>query len=332
MILLFFNKYFISFGTKNLTMRYTAKLFFLYAIIFFTSNTISSAQIFDKTRGKQLQKLLNMPVTVYTDNAGPYTDRLKAAFKDYWKISTYQFVNISGGLPSNTVEGSPVFMPAIVGMTVRGHDAGMNHPFYVFGEALSSGAVYGEGIVAAFPINAYHNEFDVKQDFMYANCMLRLPYIVYNLQDMLSYLKSNGNEKGYEKYIEEKSKRLATKTLLIPADITKEWDINPNATALFKDKISAGRKPMKPIMELLLDESSISFNGKYKVITTAEIIKLEQSADADKYAVFLPAIDQKKYLMVYDLKTKELLYYEYANMGMRIKEKDFEKMNKAAGL
>ena len=37
-------------------------------------------------------------------------------------------------------------------------------------------------------------------------------------------------------------------------------------------------------------------------------------------------------VLVYDLKTRELLYYDHVNMGMKIKEKDFDKLNKAAGL
>ena len=67
-------------------------------------------------------------------------------------------------------------------------------------------------------------------------------------------------------------------------------------------------------------------------MTDTEIMKLEQSPDADKYTLFLPALDQQKFLMVYDLKTKELLYFDMVIMSMKIKGKDFEKLNKAAGL
>jgi hypothetical protein len=111
-----------------------------------------------------------------------------------------------------------------------------------------------------------------------------------------------------------------------------EWDVNPNTTALMKANLDAGKKQMKAIMAAVLDPASISYAGKYKIMTTADILTLEQGPEAGKYALFLPAIDNKKYMMVYDLKTKELLYNETVTMGMRIKDKDFDKLNKAAGL
>ena len=312
-------------------MKNTSR-FILCSVLSFSILTSSFAQIFDKSRGKNLQKLISSPVTVYTYGDGQYSERLKAAFKDYWKITPYSFVNISGGIPKME-EGGAVFMPAIVGIIKDGNNRGINYPFYVFGEAGSSGSVSGEAIVAAFPINAYHNEFNpVSDDNMYEGSMLRLPYIVYNLHDMVMFLKKNGNEKGYEKYIEEKSTRLAGKTLIIPAAITKEWDINPTSTALFKNNMNAAKKPMRAMMSTLLDEDAISFSGKYKIMSDAEIMKIEQSPDADKYAIFLPALDQQKYLLVFDLKTKELLYYDMVIMSMKIKGKDFDKINKAAGL
>jgi hypothetical protein len=304
-----------------------------YSTVLASLFTLSvQAQIFDKTRGKNVQKLFNQPTHVYTGGKGAYTDRLTAAFTSYWKITPFEYHDITNGLPS-LESGSSVFMPAVVGLTVRDHATSMNNPFYVFGEAGSSGKVDGEAIVAAFPINGFHYEFDVKDEAnMFSRTLLRLPYIIYNLHDMLTYLKINGDEKGYFKTIDAKNSRIAGKTLLIPADLTTEWDVNPNTTALMKGKMEAGRKDMKPIMAAVLNESDISFGGKYKVMKTEDIIKLEQSPEASKYTLFLPAIDNKKYILVYDLATKELLYYEDVNMSMKIKEKDFDKLNKAAGL
>jgi hypothetical protein len=299
----------------------------LVNLVIFSAN----AQIFDKTRGKNVQRLYNQKTYVYAFGKGDYTDRIMAAFNNYWKITPFEFKDISTGLPTLEEESS-VFGPAVVGLTVRDHATSMNNPFYIFGEAGTSGRFNGEGIVAAFPINGFHYEFDVRATNMYSRSLLRLPYMVYNLNDMLTYLKTNGNEKGYYKTIDDKNSRIAGKTLLIPSDLTTEWDVNPTTTALMKGKLEAGQKEMKPIMAAVLDEGDISFGGKYKVMKTEDILKLEAGPDADKYTLFLPAIDNKKYIMVYDLKTKELLYYEHVNMGMRIKSKDFDKLNKAAGL
>jgi hypothetical protein len=290
-----------------------------------------NAQIFDKTRGKNVQRLYNQKTYVYSFGKGTYTDRMTAAFNSYWKITPFEFKDISLGLPTLEEESS-VFGPAVVGLTVRDHATAMNNPFYIFGEAGTSGKLNGEGIVAAFPINGFHYEFDVRATNMYDRSLLRLPYMIYNLNDMLSYLKTNGDEKGYYKTVDAKNTRIAGKTLLIPSDLVTEWDVNPTTTALMKGKLEAGQKEMKPIMAAVLDEGDISFGGKYKVIKTEDILKLEQGPDADKYTLFLPAIDNKKYIMVYDLKTKELLYYEHVNMSMRIKGKDFDKLNNAAGL
>lgn len=312
-------------------MTIVIRVLLLFFFTFLLNLPSLDAQVFDKTKGKNVERLYNQETQVYTYGQGAYTERIKKAFEQYWKITAYKIHDIKNGLPKLADE-STVFMPAVVGLSVRDHATSMNHPFYIFGEAGSSGRPNANGIVAAFPINGFHNEFDVTSDSMYQGSLLRIPYIVHTLNDMLTYLKTNGDEKGFYKTIEAKSTRIAGKTLLIPAELIKEYDVNPNSTALMKANLDAGKKPMKSIMAAVLDQSSIRFNGKYKILPAAEIMKLEQSADAGKYSIFLPAIDHKKFMMVFDLQTKELLYYEFSNMGMKIKEKDFEKLNKAAGL
>jgi len=289
------------------------------------------AQIFDKTKGKNVQKLYNQPVHVYTYGKGAYHERLAAAFNTYWKVTAFELHDYSKGLQPMP-SGSSVFMPAVVGLTVRDHATSMNHPFYVFGESTASGSVYGNGIVTAFPINGFHYELDVTADSLFNRSLLRVPYIVQTMNEMLTHLKTNGSDDGYFKMVDARSSRISKKTMLIPAELLKEWDVNPNTTALMKANLDAGKKSMKPIMAAVMEESAISYSGKYKIMSTADIIKLEQSAEAENYTLFLPAINDKKYMMVFDLKTRELLYYETTSMGMKIKSKDFDKLNKAMGL
>jgi hypothetical protein len=313
-------------------MKSSGKFFMGFTVLFVVCTTTSFAQIFDKNKGKNVQKLIAKTTHVYTYGKAAYTERLKISFNNYWNVSAFEFHDISGGLPSMDDE-SAVFMPAVVSLTVRDNETAMNSPFFVYGEAGKSGMVSGEAIVAAFPVNAFHYEFDVlNENNMYSRSLLRLPYMVYCLNDMLTYIKNNGSDNGYFKTIDKKTERIAGKTMIIPADLTSEWDVNPNTTALMKNRMEAGRKPMKAIMAKVLDESDISFNGKYKIMKTEDIIKLEQTTEADKYTLFLPAISNSKYVMVFDLKTKELLYYDKVVMGMRVKDKDFDKLNKAAGL
>ncbi|WP_207494416.1 hypothetical protein [Aridibaculum aurantiacum] len=311
-------------------MNTTKKLtYLLLAMMLFNASSFS--QIYDKTKGKNVQAILTRPVMVHTAGDQNYVARLKEAFNAWWKVSPFQFLDDTKG-PGETSAETTVFRPVVVGLTVRGNETSMNHPFFVYAEQGTSGRVNGEGIVVAFPINGFHYEFDVTSEQMYNHSFLRLPYMVANLNEMITHLKNNGSEKDYLKTVAQRTSKLASKTLIIPADLLKEWNVNPNTTALMKGNLEAGKKPIKPINAAILEASAITYSGKYKIMSTEEIVKLEQSEDADKYALFLPAIDHHKYILVYDLKTKELLYQDDVTMSMKVKEKDFEKLAKAAGL
>jgi hypothetical protein len=227
-------------------------------------------------------------------------------------------------------EGSVIFLPIVVGLKVRDHETSMNNPFFIL--SGTGTAPDPEMIIAAMPINGFHYEFNVKSDSMYNGSLLRLPYIVYNLNDMVSYLKANGDDKGYFSTIDAKNSRIASKTLLIPSELLNKWDVGPNTIAMMKASLDAGRKSSKSIMHAILEQSDITYKGKYKVMSTEEIMKLEATPAAADYALFLPAIDNHRYFMVYDLKTKEMLYYDMVKMGMEVKSKDFDKLNKAVGL
>ncbi len=289
----------------------------------------NSRGIFDKSNKKMVQQLLDKTTTVYTSGKGPYAERLKEAFKNHWKINTFQFTDDASkkSIEANSAVLKPVIIYTING---RGNATSQNYPFYVYAQADKDGEISMESVIAAVPVNLYY-EFDVLSDSnMYNRSLLRLPYMVRTLNEMLTYIKTHGNDKGYYDSIEARSARIGSKTLIIPSDLIKEWDVNPNMTGLMKS-IEKGRKPMKAIMYNVLEESAISYGGKYKIMSNEDIMKLETGPDADKYALFLPAISDKKYVEVYDLKTKELLYFEETMMSMKIKSKDFDKLNKAAG-
>jgi len=304
-------------------------------ILFFISllsiTGIAEGQFFDKSRGKNVMRLIQSPVIVHATQSAAFNARLKKAFTDYWKISPFEFYDEGKTYETEKKESYAVFMPGIIGLNVRGHETSMNNPFFVFGEARTNGKLADDAFIAVFPINGFHYEFDPKATNYFDRSALRIPYMVYNLNDMLTYLKDKEKDNGYDDYINAKTARLAKKTLLIPKDLVTEWDVNPATTALMKGRVEAGQKDMKEIKAAVLDEGDISYEGKFKVLSNEEIMKLESGADAGNYAIFLPAIDNHKYLMAFDLSTKELLYFEKVTMGMRIKGKDFEKMNKAIG-
>jgi hypothetical protein len=309
----------------------TVKRLFLAAVLVASCFSQASAQIFDQTKGKYVRKLYNQPVHVYSYGTGAYADRLKTAFETYWKVTPFQLHDISKGYPT-LEEESTVFAPVVVGLVVRDHATSMNHPFYVYAEAGKSGKISGNNIVAALPINGFHYEFDITNPGnMYANSLLRIPYMVATTNDMVTYVKANENDKGYFKAVDARTAKLSSKTMLIPSELLTEYNMGPNTTALMKGKIEPGFTGGRAAMGAILEQSAITYAGKYKIMPTAEIMKLETSPDAGKYALFLPAIDQHKYIMVYDLQTRELMYFDHVTMGMKVKEKDFEKLNKAAG-
>jgi hypothetical protein len=290
----------------------------------------SSAQIFDHTKGKFVNKLLNQNLIVCSYGKGAYNQRLTEAFTNYWKATPFKIYDTKYDLPSFDDE-STIFMPIVLGLKVRDHETSMNNPFYLLA-ATGTKRLDPEMIIAAMPINGFHYEFDVKSDSMYNGSLLRLPYMVYNLNDMVTWLKTNGDDKGYFSSIEAKNSRIASKTLLIPSELLNKWDVGPNTMAMMKASVEAGKKSSKSIMHAILEQSDITYKGKYKVMSSAEIMKLETTPEAGNYALFLPAIDNHRYFMVYDLKTKEMLYYDMVKMGMEVKSKDFDKLSKAVGL
>jgi hypothetical protein len=294
------------------------------------SGTSSSAQIFDFTKGKKAEKLINQNLIVCSYGKGAYNQRLTDAFNAYWKVTPFKIYDTKYNLPSFE-EGSTIFMPIVYGLKVRDHETSMNNPFYILA-GTGSARPDPDMIVAAMPINGFHYEFNVKSDSMYNGSLLRLPYLVYNLNDMISHLKTKGDDKGYFSAIEAKNTRIASKTMLIPSELLDKWDVGPNTMAMMKASLEAGKKSTKSIMHAILERADITYKGKYKIMSSADIMKLEATEEAANYTLFLPAIDNHRYFMVYDLKTKEMLYYDMVKMGMEVKSKDFDKLNKAVGL
>lgn len=285
--------------------------------------------IFDKSNGKMVQQIVQHNTIVDIPCKGAYASRLKESFKKYWTVNEVKFTD-EGAKPEPQ---SAIFKPYIVNyLSSQGNETGANFPYFMYGQTDKDGFIGFDQMIAVFPITIYY-EFNVLSDTnMYNATLLRLPYMVNTLNEMVNYLKTHGNDKGFTDTIEARGSRIAGKTMIIPADVIKEWNANPNMTALMSNNMNKGRKPMKERMWNILDESDISFAGKFKIMTNEEIMKLENSPEAGQYTIFLPAVDDKKYLEVYDLKTKELLYFEDIKMSVKIKSKDFERINKVAGL
>ena len=305
---------------------------------------ISSAQVFIKEGEKNLKKMLSRTVSVETGFNEEYNRRMSKAFKDYWSvtpfISRYESDSAGKKVAESALKNTDelftkftYFKPQVISVENKNNfksttfvSSGIYRPYFIFGMNESYIEAKFEDMGVKFFVDAFYYEFDATNTKnAFQRCLLRLPYMVYNLNDMLTYYKKNNSTKGYESYVDEKAKRIATKTLLIPKNLFTEYDVVPNSNALN----TTNQK--KTYFASILDIDKIGYSGKYLIKTADEIMKLEQSPEAGNYALFMPALDDKKYMMVYDLKTKELLYFESTNMSFKIKDKDFKKLNNAIG-
>lgn len=293
------------------------------------------SQVIDKWKGKNVEKVLQGTLVVRVAQSDSFNSRVADAFNKYWKTSPFEMYHPSKSYKTDKNFSYALFSASVVSLAIdrgtRTNETSQNYPFFVYGESSETGKPHGGALIGVFPINSFHYEFDVNADNQFEGAYLRMPYIIYNLNDMVGYLKNSGTEKDYYDYIGKKTARLSTKTLIIPEDVVKEWDVHPNTTAMMKNNFEK-KKKMKSIMHQILDQSDITYAGKYKVMSTDQITALEKGPDASKYALFLPAIDDRKYVLVFDLATKELLYFDHTKMSLKIKDKDFDKLNEAAGL
>ena len=114
----------------------------------------------------------------------------------------------------------------------------------------------------------------------------------------------------------------------------KEYDINKAILAQmsggFGGKVIGSKKP---VMQSILTEKDLAaYKGNYKILPFARIEELASSKDAANYALLNPLINDLKFMLVYTLDKKELIYIEKDFMSQRVKEKDIKELNKAAGL
>lgn len=81
-------------------------------------------------------------------------------------------------------------------------------------------------------------------------------------------------------------------------------------------------------MMSLIDSADLAgYGGKVKILPFKEIDQLAVSGEANKYALFSPLITDRKYVFVFDLETKQLIYADNALMSMQVNKKDIKKLN-----
>lgn len=304
---------------------------------------IASAQLQEMARQKDYDETLNSTVLVVLKYSDSLNNRIKSAFDKYWKVTPYHFVSINYKDTLKPVKGQRLYS-VFEGSVVRLVEVNMQTQiergtpnawpgFYVSPLDQKKEPVV-DLICARSAVNSFYYEWSKEKGF--ENCYYRMDFIVKQANDILNFIKANrsADYSDHKKYINAKALAVSGKTLLIPEELTKEYDINQAILNLME--IGLGGRPLaskKPIYERMIREEDLtSYKGKAKVLPWKEIEKLANSPQANDYALFAPVINDLKIVFVYDLASKELIYTDQVMVSQKIKEKDFKELSKTAGL
>lgn len=309
----------------------------------FLLTLLASAQFRELGKQKFYDETLNSTVLVVLKYSDSLNNRIKSAFDKYWKATPYTFVSKNYKDTLKPIKGQRLYS-VFEGTVMRVVEVNMQTQiekgtpnawpgFYVAPLDQKKEPVV-ESIFARSAVNSFYYEWSKEKEF--ENCYYRIDFIVKQANDILSFAKADksADYSDYKKQVNAKASALSTKTLLIPEELTKEYDINKAILDLME--IGLGGKPMaskKPIKETMVKENDIAtYKGKVKIMPSREIEKLSNSPQANEYALFAPVINDMKIIFVYDLASKELIYTDQVLVSQKVKDKDYKELNKAAGL
>lgn len=302
-----------------------------------------SAQIVEMAKEKYYEGTLNSTVIVVLKYSDSLNKRIKESFEKYWTVTPFVFADKDY---KKEVKVAGKTYAVFDGSTARVVERDYSKPvpedrgtFYAWpGFYLVPLDKKNEGdvdlICVRGPVNSWYYEYSWTS-FNFENCYYRVPYIVKTMNDAIAFLKSpeKKTEKNYEKQVNTKSVVLKGRTLLVPQELLKEYDVNKAMVAQMSagmgGKIAASKKP---VMQSIITEADLkAYKGEYKVLPYAEIEKLGNSGEASKYALFSPIVNDYKFVKVYTLDNKELVYIEKDLVSQRVKEKDIKEMNSTIG-
>jgi hypothetical protein len=300
-------------------------------------------QMQELAKQKHYDETLNSTVLVVLKYSDSLNNRIRTAFEKYWKVTPYTFVTKNYKDTLKPVKGVHLYS-VFEGSVVRVVEVNMETKiekgtpnawpgFYVAPLDQKKEPVV-DLICARSAVNSLYYEWSKEKQF--ENCYHRMDFIVKQANDILFFIKADkrASSADHKKKVNAKATGLSSKTLLIPEELTKEYDINKALLSLFEAGL--GGMPIaskKPIYEKMIKEEDISsYKGKAKVLPYSEIEKLANSPQADEYALFAPVINDLKIVFVYDLASKELIYTDQVWVSQKIKDKDFKELGKTAGL
>jgi len=304
---------------------------------------ITQAQLRELAKQKSYDETLNSTVLVVLKYSDSLNNRIKTAFQKYWTATPYTFVTknykdtlkpVKGQRQYSVFEGTVVRVVEVNMQTQVEKGTPDAWPGFYLAPLDQKKEPVVENIFARSAVNSFYYEWSKEKEF--ENCFYRIDFIVKQANDILLLIKADkgADYSDYKKQVNAKASTLGSKTLLIPEELTKEYDINKAILSLFE--LGLGGKPIaskKPIWETMIKTDDLTtYKGKTKVLPVHEIEKLAHSPQASEYALFSPVINDMKIVFVYDLASKDLIYTDEVMVSQKIKDKDFKELNKAAGL
>ncbi|MDB5251405.1 MAG: hypothetical protein JWP27_574, partial [Flaviaesturariibacter sp.] len=182
------------------------------------------------------------------------------------------------------------------------------------------------------PSNMFYYEWSPESGLEHS--YYRVDYIVRQVNDVLEYRRQNpkAGNRDFTAWIDAKARQLSSKTLLVPAELLEKYDIWKITRAQMESGVGKVYTSKKRIFKTLVDETDLSgFGGKTRILPYADIERLAQSPEASQYALFSPLVNDQKYIFVFDLATKEMLYVDSGLLSMEVTKKDIKELNAKAG-
>lgn len=318
-------------------MKNSLFFIFLFSTLFCKGQFVElSSKAYDLT--------LNSTVLVVLKYSDSLNARISNAFKKYWTATPFKLVTEKYPDTLKVGKGKPLFsvFEGSLAKTVRvtTSNTGQQKEKGTFANWWSYFLVPldkekkpdGELITAWGPINLLYYEWD--QTRPYENTIYRIDFIVKQVNDVLEFIRQNrkGDVKDFEQMINRKTSALKNKILLVPQELLQEYDIWKVTHEQMEAGVGKVYTSKKPIYKKLVTKEDLeSYAGRYKVLSYNEIDKLANSPEAGQYALFSPLVNDRKYIFVFDLASREIIYTDKAMMSMEVNKKDIKQLNQQAG-
>lgn len=225
-----------------------------------------------------------------------YDAALESTLKDIWKITSYEMLEAKD-LKTKITDATASFIASIEIST--GNSNQNYHYIALFNGGKKSLSKYAyDDMIAYGVVNHFTNEMNN------TDCAWRLRNILESMVDALNITQKNdikGNSKkivdGLREVYNAKASKIKERTLLIPS-----YMLNGK-----------------------LEKSDIGglYPFKYEVCDRSKIEQAIKDKSKDYY-YYQPGITLNKSMFVFDPSNGEVVYFDYAIMGMYIKKSDIE--------